>query len=155
MRKGIKDPWRVVEPLKPEPPKPRDPDKKRNLGDADFDADLRATPYFDLRGNKGSLRVQAESGFAALERIVRFLDSLGEIDEAIGYKSDKQGVDFNRENFVSGTAWKTVQDGNEVLVCFRDCDNDHALLLLVNTLIAEHRKDRTVYTKFGIQPIQR
>lgn len=155
MGKGIKDPWRVVDPIKPEPAKPKPPDQKRNVGEADFDADMRDAPHFDFRGARGAVRVSASNGYEALEKIVKFLDSLEEIDAVIGYKSDKQAVQFNTEDFVSGSVWKTTQDSHEVLVCFYGCDNDTALLLLVNCLIREQRKNKNLYKQFGLHPIQK
>jgi hypothetical protein len=155
MKNGIKDPWRVVSPVQPEPKKPTPADKKRNVGEADFDADLRPVPWYDIRGSRGSVRIQATNGYDALNVLVKFLDSLDEFDAAIGYKSDAQGVDFNRQNFVSGAVWKAQQGNRQVLVCFNHCDNDAALLLLVDLLIETQRKYSNTYKRFGIEPIQK
>jgi hypothetical protein len=58
-KKGIVDPWRVVDPIKP-PPKPAATftKKKINLNEIDFDADLRLPETMTLSSKHGTVMIK-------------------------------------------------------------------------------------------------
>ncbi len=53
-KKGIVDPWRIVEPIKP-PPRPN----RADLGSIDFDADLRVPVTHTFRCSTGGIHISS------------------------------------------------------------------------------------------------
>lgn len=59
-KKGIVDPWRVVDPIKPVARPAAVPTKKKiNLNEVDFDADLRVAETMTLSSRHGSVMLQS------------------------------------------------------------------------------------------------
>lgn len=73
---GIVDPWRIVEPLKAPKPATPEPNRKIDLNEIDFDADLRSAQTCIFKSDYGSVIVTArdlETQSHGLRHLVRCL----------------------------------------------------------------------------------
>lgn len=99
-RKGIVDPWRVVEPLE-KPKKPLVEERRRiNLAEFDFEADLRHVESCVFRSRHGAIDVrskQVRSNNDGLRDLVRCLFQILEEDDGPDL-FDNIGVGFALED---------------------------------------------------------
>ena len=146
----VKDVWKVVEPVAPVAKT-----SKKNLGE-DFEVTEPAS-FFDIRGENGSVRVACKSGEIALQKLINFFKyvrhEIGDerlITDGIGFRTPDDS--FNLHEFESTTSVMKVGD---VAVYFVEQKHDEGLARVVVLLVEMQKTHKNLYTKFGIEPIQR
>lgn len=89
-KKGIIDPWRIVEPLHKPEPKPTElmPGQKIGLDQIDFDADLRVTQQCAFRCRSGSILVRSKLITNANDALCNVLRCLFQLLEQKGVAAE-------------------------------------------------------------------
>lgn len=170
-RKGIVDPWRIVEPLRKPvvPPTPLLPGQKVNLDQIDFDADLRVPQKCAIRSRSGSILVhskQIETGNDALRDLVRCLFQLVDKKEPAA-EMTRLGIAFAygtrqwRISSMAPSARLATSDGYEPATClhFLQQTYDDGMLHLIKFLNASSRRPgpagADILKRWGVVPMMR
>lgn len=169
-RKGICDPWRVVEPF--EPPKPVAlPERRRvNLDDIDFDADLRMPETCLFRSRHGSIRVknkQVASSNDGLRDLVRCLFQILEQEDGPGLFEDiNVGFSLLDRKWlepaaeVTASRLRTTEDYRPAAtIWFRQQSFDRGMLGLIKLLNRVQQRPgmggESILQRWGITPLSR
>lgn len=163
-RRGIVDPWRIVEPLyKPAPPPPPPENKRIDLTQIDIDADLRAPQQCAIRCRSGSILIRSkkiESGNDALRELARCLKQLA-LDKAneATLRDLEISVHIGAAPETTTNARLATAEGYEptVAICFHRQTCDDGMLRLIKFLNAVSRRpaNADVLKKWGVVPMMR
>jgi hypothetical protein len=159
--KGIVDPWRVVEPLTRTPEPPRDPKKKINPSEIDFDADLRVWERCLFSSKHGSIAVvgpDVTSSDAGLRALTRCLHEISTLKDGKALLAEARvGISFG-EGEVHHTRLQTQTEPHATLY-FVNQTFEEGMLRLVRLLNAVQRRPGAAGTdilrRWGVTPMMR
>lgn len=166
-KKGIVDPWRVVEPLERpvRPPAPKQ--KKISLNEIDWDADIRDTRSYVFRSRQASVSIFSkviQTPSDALYELVNCLFSVLEMKDGpdlveaaeIGFSIDDR--EWNLSNASQATQHSTPEGYPfRVRLRFLNQDHDAGMLRLVRLLnaVAQRPEGASLLKQQGITPMTR
>jgi hypothetical protein len=156
-KKGIVDPWRIVDPVRPAPREAR-----KDLGQ-DVDADLRMARQYTFRCSGGGLHVKSRNlntdadALAAIVACLFDLMALPNIktlltNERIGLRLGKRSWNLPKE----GTAGANLETDNARLI-FVNNTLDEGMKRLVRLFALAKKKDAETkfLQKHGVTPLLR
>lgn len=154
--KGIVDPWKRVDPLRPTPRAP--PKEKKNIEDRDLDADLAEAGTYTLRSKHvcfGVSHVRIQSGKDAVDVLADCIYELFQ-DKALRHELTSVGIGvetkagtYNRPDNENQASWIK---GEHARLWFNRVPLDHGLLALSKIL----RKPAALKTiqRWGVTPMR-
>jgi len=158
-KKGIVDPWRVVEPLRAPPKKAPPPPGRIAPADLDRDRDLRDSYTHNFRCAHGNIEVTSrdiETDSDALRELVGCLFALletrtgpGLFDASIGFSLG--GRVWNRQPGKPSTGLSA----DEAAVYFCELTFDQGMLVLIRNLSQVKRQLETgprILARWGVKP---
>lgn len=167
-KRGIIDPWRIVEPIKPEPPKPA-PQGRIDLDQIDFDKDLKARQSWVLRSKHGSIEVASKEIVTASDGLRHLVGCLFNILEQIDGPDlfEQAGIGFTLDAREWNMPAKGVpvarhatSEGTPVATLFfLNQPNDSGMLRLIRVLLTIQRRPGfegvDILHRWGVQPMTR
>lgn len=159
--KGIVDPWRVVEPLTRTPAPPKDPEKKIDPREIDFDADLRVWERCLFPSKHGSIGVvgpDITSSDAALRALTRCLHEISTLKDGKTLLANAQvGVAFG-DTEVRHTRLQTQTEPHAVLYFVNQTFEEGMLRLIRLLNIVQRRPGAAgadILRRWGVTPMMR
>jgi hypothetical protein len=161
-RRGIVDPWRVVEPLhKPAPPPAPAPNQRINLDQIDFDANIRPMQQCAIRCRSGSILMRSNriaNGNDALRDLAQCLTELSTLKDM---RTDWSNacVALGDAELASNArgAFITTQPGYTpaTTIVFAAQTYDDGMLRLIKFLNLATRRHPAMLKSWGVVPMMR
>jgi hypothetical protein len=159
---GIRDPWRVVQPIEPPPRSANGPGKRIDVADIDLDADLAVPHYHVFRSRHGAVEVRStaiETTGDALRELARLLAESWptrgpEITAAgIGYWVDGDGRNVPADDApLSALRAETPDAPNHAAIYFTGQTFDDGMRRLIRVL---KKSNPPLLAKRGVTPMMR
>lgn len=164
-KRGILDPWRIVEPLKAPPRTQVAPNTKINPSDYDFDAVLRMAQYYVFRSMHGSVEVRSKNlntvddALHLLVSCLRQLTALPTLDALCRGAGLGASLGEFQLNMPTSFGYSCIQTHDtyqpKTVLYFHNQSYDTGMLGLVRLLNYAQRTNGAILKHWGVTPLMR
>jgi hypothetical protein len=159
--KGIVDPWRIVSPLQKPAEPPRDPKKKIDPSEIDFEADLKIWERCLFKSTHGSIAVVGKDISSADAGLMALAQCLYDLSRSKDHKTllsnANIGVAFSPTAVPQGSVRLSTKDEPYAALYFMNQSFDEGMLQLIRVLNAVQRRpaDSAILRRWGVSTMMR